>query len=62
MKAILEVEFLLERDDMTDEEYHNQEFKTILITEDMIIELVEKKANLKEGERLCEQNFFIKKL
>lgn len=62
MNPILRVNFFIERDDMSDDEYNNQEFNTFLITEDMIRILVEQNVRLKENETICDTNFFITKI
>ena len=56
-RKILRVEYLIDDDSMTDEEYENQEPTELTITEDMIIELIEKK--LKPGQFVMEDSLLI---
>lgn len=62
MTPVLEVEYFIEDDDMTDDEYQNQEFKTFIITEEMIHELVSKNVKLNKNQIICDKNFFINKI
>lgn len=61
MKPILKVEYFIEDDKMSDDEYQNQEFKCFTITEEMILEIVENNVKLEKGQTICNNNFFIMK-
>jgi hypothetical protein len=62
MKPVLKVQFFIENDKMTDEEYQNQDEKEFIITESMIRDIVEQNVELGKGNRLCENNFYINKI
>jgi hypothetical protein len=61
-KPLIEVEYYYENDDMTDEEYSNQETKKFVITKDMIIEMIEQNVEFPEGMELDWENIYISKL
>jgi hypothetical protein len=61
-KKILKVEYILDGDEMSDEEYENQKEKEFFITEDMIIDLMKESITLKRGQYICEDNLFITKI
>jgi hypothetical protein len=60
-EVVLKVEYIVDRDDMTDDEYQAQEEKVFFVTQEMIMLLVEEYADFNPGEYLCGQNFFITK-
>jgi len=57
----IKVEYIVDEDDMTDEEYENQEEKTFIITEDMIIEFMEDNISIPKGHEICRDNFYVNK-
>lgn len=62
MAAILKVEYLIESDEMNDEEYENQEFRTFEITQEMLIDIMEQRIELKKDECIYNDNFFVTKI
>jgi hypothetical protein len=60
-EVVLKVEYIVDRDDMTDDEYQEQEEKVFFVTQEMIMALVEENGDFNPGEYLCTQNFFITK-
>jgi hypothetical protein len=60
-EVVLKVEYIVDRDDMTDDEYQEQEERVFFVTKEMIMELVEENADFNSGEWLCGENFFITK-
>ena len=62
MKPILKVEYLIDDDNMSDKEWENQEFREFTITQDMLVELVEKHVELKRDQTIDSSNFFINKI
>lgn len=59
---ILRIEYFVESDEMTDEEYNDQEYREFIVTESMLRELVENNLSLKQNERVDDVNFFVYKL
>jgi len=54
----IKVEYRFESDDMTDEEYDDQDEQTFIITQDMIYELVRQHVKIPEGKGICQDNFY----
>ena len=46
MAQELKIKYIIDKVEMSDEEYENQEEKVFILTEDMIIELMEKEGCL----------------
>ena len=61
-KPVIKIEYRLESDLMTDEEYENQEEKTFIVTEEMLYNLVEENVILEEGYSIDDVNFYINKI
>lgn len=61
-KPELKVEYFIDDDKFSDEEYEKQEFKEFIITEGMLIDLVSEKVELEPGQRVCSNNFFVNKI
>jgi hypothetical protein len=60
-EVVLKVEYIVDRDDMTDDEYQEQEERVFFVTQEMIMALVEENGDIKPGEYLCNQNLYITK-
>jgi hypothetical protein len=60
-EVLLKVEYIVDRDDMTEEEYQEQEERVFYVTEEMIMTLVQDHVTLNSDEYVCNQNFFITK-
>lgn len=56
---MIKINYVIERDDMTDEEYENQEEQEFIVTEDMLYELVKENISLGKGEEICWENFYV---
>ena len=54
----IKVEYRFESEDMTDEEYKDQDEQTFIITQDMIYELVRQNIILPNGKEICQENFY----
>ena len=54
----IEVEYMFTSEDMTDEEYDDQDEQTFIITQDMIYELVRQHVKIPEGKEICQDNFY----
>jgi len=54
----IKVEYYVEDDNFSDEEYQASE-AVVYITEDEIWELVRQKVDLKEGQDICQDNFYL---
>lgn len=61
-EGILKVEYHLENDNMTDKEYEDQDEKEFVITKEMLIELVYQRVELKDGNSICSENFYVNKI
>ncbi len=55
----IKVEYIINGDDMSDEEYEDQEEKTFTVTEDMIIEFMEDNISIPKGHEICRDNFYV---
>jgi hypothetical protein len=58
-EVVLKVEYIVDRDDMTEEEYQAQEEREFFVTKEMIMFLVEEYADFNPREYLCGENFFV---
>lgn len=58
MPEVLKIEFLFDREDMTDEEYDNQEETEVILTESDIREMLAKKLGVRSSD-ICTENFFM---
>lgn len=56
----IEIEFVVERDDMSDEEFEEQESRIFIITKEDLINLTENGADLSSKETVCRNNFYFK--
>jgi len=54
----IKVEYMYTSEDMTDEEYNDQDEQTFIITQDMIYELVRQHVKIPEGKEICQDNFY----
>ena len=54
------IEYRLESDLMSDDQYNNQDELEFIITKEMIIELIESNVNIAKGYEVCETNIYIK--
>ena len=61
-KPIMKVEYRFDNDNMSDEEYSNQEEMEFIITKDMIIELMHNHIKLENGNSICEENLYVSKI
>jgi hypothetical protein len=58
-RKLIKVEYYLEGDDMTDEEFSNQEAQVFIITKSMIIE---REVEIEAGKEIDWDNVYINKL
>ena len=61
-REALKIEYRFENDNMTDEEYMNQEEMEFIVTYDMLHELMEREVKLEGGNSICTENFYVTKL
>lgn len=61
-ERVLKVEYIFISDEMSDEEYSNQNDNIFYITEEMIYDLVREKVKIPEGFEICTDNFYINKI
>lgn len=61
-KRVIKIEYLIEDPNMSDDEYENQEFKDFYITEEMLYDIVCENTDLKPGQEISTDNFFIVKI
>ena len=57
---MITIEYMFEGDNMTDEEFENQDDKVFEITKDMIYELIMQNVEIPEGLELDWENIFVK--
>lgn len=48
----LQIIYILDNDDMTDEQFEDQPDRTFVLTEEMIIDVMEKYVQLKKGDTI----------
>jgi len=56
---MIKINYIIEKDDMTDEEYENQEEREFIVTKDMLYELVNEHVSLGKDETICSENFYV---
>ena len=56
----IEVEYFIESEDMTDEQYNEQEYKTITISTQYFYEYIASIAEDETGEQVCRETFYYK--
>lgn len=61
-RKLIKVEYYLEGDDMTDEEFSNQEAQVFIITKSMIIEMIEREVEIEAGKEIDWDNVYINNL
>lgn len=61
-RKLIKVEYYLEGDDMTDEEFSNQEAQVFIITKSMIIEMIEREVEIEDGKEIDWDNVYVNKL
>lgn len=52
MKKVLKVEYLVDSDDMTDEQFENQPTRVLLLDGDVILEIIERYGEVRADETL----------
>lgn len=56
---MIKINYVIESDGMTNEEYENQEEREFIISKDMLYELVQENVTLNKGEEISYQNFWV---
>lgn len=56
---MIKVEYRFESDEMSDEEYNNQEEQEFIITEDMIDQLIMMYTDIPKGYDICRENLYV---
>ena len=63
MKPVLKITYVVDNQNLTDEQFENQTERQLLITEDMIIDLIEKAdRNLQHGDFISYGHVSIEKV
>lgn len=57
---MIKVEYRFEGEEMTDEQWENQEEKTFTITKDMVVRLIEMNTEIPKGLELDLDNIYVK--
>ena len=53
------IDYRFEGNDMTDDEYQDQEEKTFEVTEQMLYDLVMRHVDVPDGLDICSSNFYV---
>jgi hypothetical protein len=56
---MINIKYIIDGDDMTDEEYENQEEREFIVTEDMLYDLVNEHVVLGKDEWICSDSFYV---
>lgn len=56
---MIRVEYRFDSDDMSDEEYGDQEEQEFIITKDMIIDILERNVEIPAGKEICHENIYV---
>ncbi len=58
MKPMMKIDYRYDSDEMTDDEYADQEEKIFIVTEEMVRELIMEHTDIPKGTEICRSNFF----
>ena len=56
---MIKIEYLIDRDDMTNEEYENQEEREFIVTKDMLYDLINAHVEFGKDEWICLDSFYV---
>jgi hypothetical protein len=59
---MIKVDYRFESDEMSDEEYGNQEEREFIITKEMIIDIIKDNISIPKGHEICTENIYTKRI